>query len=120
MTDYSCGPILETDGKAVIDNFNYYVRNTFAAYPEQEVPYEFFGMFFEICKNYPSVVVRDSEEHVAGFGMLRPHSPIPAFRNTAEVTYFIRPDLTGKGLGNKMGYSVILTTNFFKRYDGKN
>ena len=102
MTDYSFGPILETDGKAVIDIFNYYVRNTFAAYPEQEVPYEFFGMFLEICKNYPSVVVKDSEEQVAGFGMLRPHNPMPAFRHTAEITYFIRQGETGKGLGTKM------------------
>ena len=102
MTDYSFGPLRETDGIAVIDIFNYYVTNTFAAYPEHEVPYEFVGMFLEICKNYPSIVVKDSEEHVAGFGMLRPHNPMPAFRHTAEITYFIRPGETGKGLGTKM------------------
>ncbi|HUT37753.1 MAG TPA: GNAT family N-acetyltransferase [Methanoregula sp.] len=93
---------METDGKAVIDIFNYYVRDTFAAYPEQEVPYEFFGMFLEISKDYPSVVVKDTEEHVAGFGILRPHNPMPAFRHTAEITCFIRPGETGKGLGTKM------------------
>jgi phosphinothricin acetyltransferase len=102
MTGYSFGPLVETDGIAVIDIFNYYIRNTFAAYPEQEVPYEFFGMFLEICKNYPSVVVKDSEKNVAGFGMLRPHNPMPAFRHTAEVTCFIRHGETGKGLGTKM------------------
>jgi phosphinothricin acetyltransferase len=59
-------------------------------------------MFLEICKNYPSVVVKDSEKNVAGFGMLRPHNPMPAFRHTAEVTCFIRPGETGKGLGTKM------------------
>jgi L-amino acid N-acyltransferase YncA len=102
MTEYSFGPLRETDGIAVIDIFNYYVTNTFAAYPEHEVPYEFFGMFLEICKNYPSIVVKDPEEQVAGFGMLRPHNPMPVFRHTAEVTCFIRPDQTGKGLGTKM------------------
>lgn len=102
MTEYSCGPLLETDGKAVFDIFNYYVRNSFAAYPEQEVPYEFFGMFLEICKNYPSVVVKDSKKNVVGFGMLKPHNLMPAFRHTAEITYFIQPDQTGKGLGRKM------------------
>jgi L-amino acid N-acyltransferase YncA len=25
---------------------------------------------------------------------------MPAFQHTAEVTYFIRPDLTGNGLGS--------------------
>jgi L-amino acid N-acyltransferase YncA len=93
---------VETDGKAIIDIFNYYIMNTFAAYPEQEVPYEFFGMFLEICKNYPSIVVKDSQKNVAGFGMLRPHNPMLVFRHTAEVTCFIRPDLTGKGLGTKI------------------
>jgi L-amino acid N-acyltransferase YncA len=102
MTGYSFGPLQKTDGVAVIDIFNYYIRNTFAAYPEHEVPYEFFGMFLEICKNYPSVVVKDSEKNVVGFGMLRPHNSMPAFRHTAEITYFIRPDQTGKGLGGKM------------------
>ena len=102
MTGYSFGPLVETDGFAVIDIFNYYIRNTFAAYPEQEVPYEFFGMFLEICKNYLAAVVKDSEKNVAGFGMLRPHNPMPAFRHTAEVTCFIRHGETGKRLGTKM------------------
>jgi len=121
MMDYSFGPLSETDGKAVIDIFNYYIRNTFAAYPEHEVPYEFFGKFLEICNNYPSIVVKDSQKNVAGFGMLRPHNPIPVFWHTAEVTCFIRPDQTGKGLGTKMlgfletegkkqGFSTILAS----------
>ena len=59
-------------------------------------------MFLEICKNYPSVIVKDPDGTVAGFGMLRPHNPMPAFRHAAEITYFVRPDMTGKGLGEKM------------------
>ena len=27
---------------------------------------------------------------------------MPAFRQTAEITYFIQPDMTGKGLGTRM------------------
>jgi L-amino acid N-acyltransferase YncA len=27
---------------------------------------------------------------------------MPAFRHAAEITYFVRPDLTGKGLGSEM------------------
>jgi L-amino acid N-acyltransferase YncA len=102
MTDYSLSPLKATDGDAVIDIFNYYVRNTFAAYPEDPVPNEFFGMFLEISKNYPSVIARDAAGSVAGFGLLRPHNPMQAFRHTAEITCFIRPDLTGKGLGTRM------------------
>jgi len=92
-------PITEQDRKPVIDLFNYYIENSFAAYPEQKVPYEFFTLFLEACRNYPSAVARVGDDTVAGFGMLRPHNPMPAFRQTAEVTYFLRPDLTGNGIG---------------------
>ena len=102
MSDYTLSPITQADGKAIIDIFNYYISTSFAAYPETEVPYEFFGIFLEQIKNYPSVVARDASGNVAGFGLLRSHNPMPAFRHTAEVTYFIRPDATGKGLGSRM------------------
>jgi phosphinothricin acetyltransferase len=102
MVDYTLGPITAADGTAVIDIFNDYIENSFAAYPENPVPYEFFGMFSAIIEHYPSVVVKDSAGTVAGFGMLRPHNPMPAFRQTAEITYFILPGLTGKGLGSRM------------------
>ncbi|WP_206633455.1 GNAT family N-acetyltransferase [Methanoculleus taiwanensis] len=102
LPEYSMRPIEAGDQKAVIDLFNYYVENTFAAYPEQTVPYEFFDFFLAIAKDYPSVAVEDADGRLLGFGMLRPHSPIPAFAHTAEITYFIDPALTGKGLGSRM------------------
>lgn len=94
--------ISESEREGIIDLFNDYIEHSFAAYPEQKVPYEFFSLFLEACRDYPSVVARLPDGNVAGFGMLRAHNPMPAFRHTAEITYFIRPDLTGKGLGSKM------------------
>jgi phosphinothricin acetyltransferase len=102
VKEYSLGPITAPDGNAVIDIFNYYIENSYAAYPEHPVPYGFFSMFLEICNNYPSVIVKDPEGTVAGFGMLRSHNPMPAFAHTAEITCFIREDLTGNGLGSRM------------------
>jgi phosphinothricin acetyltransferase len=100
--EYSLLPITPADGNAIVDIFNYYIVNSFSAYPEHKVPYEFFFMFMEACKDYPSVVAKDHEGNIAGFGMLRFHNPIPAFRYAAKITYFVKPDLTGKGLGSKM------------------
>ncbi|MCK9579866.1 MAG: N-acetyltransferase family protein [Methanoregula sp.] len=94
--------ISETEREAVINLFNYYIEHSFAAYPEQKVPYEFYSHFLETCRSYPSIVARLADGSVAGFGLLRAHNPMPAFRHTAEITYFIRPDMTGRGLGATM------------------
>ncbi len=50
----------------------------------------------------PTGAVVDGTGKVIGFGMLRPHNPLPAFAKTAEVTYFIHRDYTGKGLGKAL------------------
>jgi L-amino acid N-acyltransferase YncA len=102
IPEHSMRPIEAADRTAVVDLFNYYIENTFAAYPEQRVPYEFFDIFLAACRNYPSVVAEDAGGRFLGFGMLRPHNPMPAFARTAEVTYFITPDATGRGLGSRM------------------
>ena len=95
-------PITEENRTEIIDLFNYYIENSFAAYPEQKFPYDFFSLFLDSCRDYPSLVAKLPGGTIAGFGMLRAHNPMPAFRHTAEITYFIRPDWTGKGLGTEM------------------
>jgi L-amino acid N-acyltransferase YncA len=102
LSEFTFSPIADTDREPVIDLFNYYIENSFTAYPEQKVPYEFFAHFLETCRKYPSVAAKMPDGTLAGFGLLRAHNPMPAFSHTAEITYFIRPDLTGKGLGSEM------------------
>jgi L-amino acid N-acyltransferase YncA len=84
---------------AVIDIFNYYVENSFSAYPEHKVPYEFFDAILNMCKGYPSTIVKNNNGEIIGFGMLRPFNPIPTFSRTAEITYFLKPGFTGQGVG---------------------
>jgi L-amino acid N-acyltransferase YncA len=91
-----------SDQKAVICLFNHYLEHSFAAYQEQKVPHEFFGIFLNMCKDHPSVTVKNDEGTLAGFGMLCSHNPMLAFSHTAEITYFIRPELTGRGVGGQM------------------
>lgn len=90
------------DRISVIDIFNFYIENSFAAYPEVKIPYEFFDEIFLKSEGYPRIVIEQKEGIVAGFAMLRPHIPISSFKGTAEVTYFIKPDMTGRGLGTLM------------------
>lgn len=83
----------------VINIFNHYVENSFAAYPETRVPYEMFDMFLGIADKYPAVAAKDESGEIIAFGMLRPYHPMSTFQRTAEITYFISPGRTGEGLG---------------------
>jgi len=91
-------------GKEIMDIFNVYVEKGSAAYPPRALPYEFFGKFMEITSGYPAFTITSGKE-VAGFCFLKPHNPMPTFRRTAEITYFIKEEFTGKGIG-----SMALTT----------
>jgi len=92
-------PLCETHRVPVIDIFNYYIENTFAAYLDRRVPYEFYDIFLSMMKGYPSAALLADGGDVAGFCFLRAHNPLPAFARTADITYFVRHDLTGAGLG---------------------
>lgn len=100
--NYTISPINEDDRKSIIDLFNYYVENSFAAYPETNLSYEAFDMFLQISRGYPTVTVKDNNQNLVGFGLLRVHNPMSTFSQTAEVTYFVNPEHTGKGIGKRM------------------
>ncbi len=98
-------PVSTADRNAIIDIFNHYVENSFAAYPETKVPYEFFDLFLEMAEGYPFLaakdLAKDGKGEVLGFGLLRHHNHIPAFSGVAEITYFLAPEHTGKGIGRQ-------------------
>lgn len=94
-------PLAEEHRRAVIDIFNHYIENSFSAYPESRVPYDFFDMLFTMCKGYPSTVAISGGQ-VVGFGMLRPFHALAAFSRTAEIAYFLKPGFTGHGIGKTL------------------
>jgi phosphinothricin acetyltransferase len=99
--EYSVSPIGTEDRKPIIDIFNYYVENSFAAFPESKLPYQAFDLFLQMSKGLPTGTIKD-HGRLLGFGMLRTFNPMPAFSHTAEITYFIDSDHTGKGLGKTL------------------
>ena len=102
MMEYRLDPISINDREPVIDIFNYYVENSFAAYPETKVPYESFDTLLKMSDGYPTVAARDNRGRIMGFGMLRVHNPMPTFSQVAEITYFMAPEHTGKGIGTSI------------------
>jgi len=94
----------EGDREAVIDLFNYYIENSFAAYPEKKVPYGLFDQFLALTEGYPAFTVRVEEQvdRIVGFAFLRPYYPLSEFQRAAEITYFIEPGYTGQGIGSRI------------------
>lgn len=97
--EHRISPLAEEDRERVIDIFNHYIRNSFAAFPDAPVPYQAYDMIMQMSAGLPAVSIRDREGVLLGFGMLKRFNPFPAFSRTAEVAYFIAPEHTGQGLG---------------------
>lgn len=82
----------------VIDIFNYYVENSYSAYPEQKISYDYYEKFLEIARNYPAFSIK-IENQCVGFCFLNSYNPLSTFNETAVITYFIDKDFKGKGIG---------------------
>jgi len=100
--DIHLEPMSPQDREPIIDIFNHYIENGFAAYLENKLPYEAFDMFLKMTEGYPTTVAKNDKGETVGFGMLRAYNPMPAFSKTVEISYFIKPDCKGKGLGTSM------------------
>ena len=102
--NYEFKTIVEEHRKPVIDIFNHFIENGFAAYPEEKVPYEFFDMILKITQGYPAIVIVDllAKNQIIGFAFMRPYHPMKTFKRTAEVSYFLMPEFTRQGIGKKI------------------
>jgi phosphinothricin acetyltransferase len=83
----------------VVDIYNHFVENSYAAYPDETLGYEIFDYFRRISSGYPAVVVKDADGTVVGFAFMSAFFPIQTFERTAAITYFIKPEHTRKGIG---------------------
>lgn len=76
------------------------MENSFAAYPESKIEPEMFSRLLASLGDYPSGVILCGDS-VAGFAFLCPYNALPVFRKTAELTCFIAPEHTGRGVGGQ-------------------
>ncbi|MDQ7821633.1 MAG: N-acetyltransferase family protein [Candidatus Eremiobacteraeota bacterium] len=105
--EFTFEPLSEKNRKAVIDIFNYFVEESFAAYPEHRVDYDFFDVFLKMSEVYPGIAICDDIGATVGFALLRPYHPASTFTRTAEIGYFILPSFTGKGAGTKALHYLV-------------
>ncbi len=100
--DIRLASIAPADRDGIVSLFNWYVEHGFAAFPEKPLPCAFFDRLLESARGYPSVAAHAPSGRLLGFGLLRPHNPLPTFAHTAEITYFVCPEHTRQGLGSRL------------------
>ncbi|MFW9826652.1 MAG: GNAT family N-acetyltransferase [Candidatus Thorarchaeota archaeon] len=84
--------------------FNYYIKNNFAAYPENEVNSKF---FLNIKQTALCFYVLELGTRIIGFAFLRNYLPYENFKQTGVLTYFIDHKYTNKGLGTLLLNKLI-------------
>lgn len=99
---YRIRKIEDNDAKSIIDIFNYYIENTFSAFPDKKVNYNFFNVFIELSNNMPFYVIESEDGKIIGFGLLYPYDKAEVFSSVAQIAYFILPEYTDKGIGKHL------------------
>ena len=96
----------EHDWVSITDIFNHYVAHSFSAYPDEPVSTDFFRTRCLACPDYPFLVA-EADGTIVGFAYLAPFHAVPTMRRAAQLTYFIHPEYTGRGLGSRMLEQLI-------------
>lgn len=90
------------DKDAVIEVLNYYVANSTAAYPMTFLGDEAWNQLRFMARENNIWVMENAEGDFLGFAMLKWFMARDSFNHTAELSYFIKADQTGKGLGRRL------------------
>ena len=102
IQDYVIREVADQDQSAIVEIFNYFVEHSFAAYPSDRVGFAFFRNLCTMAEGYPFYVVATPDREVVGFGLLHKYHSAETFKRTAELTYFILPEHTRRGLGGRL------------------
>ncbi len=97
MPEYHLRDAKPSDKDALLQIFNHYAENTFAAYPSGPVPPVFMD---HVADGAVAFRVCEAGGDVCGFSLMKPFLPFQTCRQTVTVTYFLSPPCTGKGLGS--------------------
>lgn len=89
----------------ILDIYNYYVSNTTVTFHDHALSLnEMKEIVYFGNSIYKTYVVYEGQ-NIAGYVILTRYKVREAYRNTAEVTIYLKPDSIGKGIGRQaVGY----------------
>jgi len=116
-------PYKQDDFEGLLEVFNTFVKDSFAAYCKEGYDV---AVFRNHVENAKIIFVLTDLERIIGFGYLSEYKPFTNFNQTAVLTYFILTEYTGKGLGTRIIKELISLgkkegiTNYLAQISSKN
>lgn len=103
-------PATDRDSHAIAAIYNHYIEKTVVTF--EETPIEGAEIGARIAKvrscNLPWLVAEEDGQ-VSGYAYASPWHPRAAYRRTAEVSVYLAPDATGRGLGSLLYQELFQT-----------
>ena len=97
-TEFS--PLKEEDFKIVREIYNYYVLHSTATFHTEELSIPHLKKHILINHpKYPAFLIKNGQTP-CGFCYISRYKQRPAYDRTAEVTIYLKPEYTGKGIGS--------------------
>ncbi|UCH15240.1 MAG: N-acetyltransferase [Bacteroidales bacterium] len=91
--------VKNSDFEAIRDIYNYYVLNTTVTFHIKPVDIdELKHQIYIDHPKYKSIVIR-SDDVICGFAYVTQYKNREAYKNTAEIGIYLRPEYAGKGIG---------------------
>ena len=100
--DWRLEQLGSADAEAMLAIFNHYINHGFAAYLEEPASVELMHGLLDQAADLAAIGARDREDRLIGFSLLRTYLSLATFSRTAQITTFIAPECTGRGLGTAL------------------
>jgi phosphinothricin acetyltransferase len=102
-------PAAQQDVEPILAIYNHYILHSPATFDVQPYRLDERGEWFaQFTDSGPyRVVVAEDEEIIVGYACSTPFRPKPAYATSVEVTVYVEPDHTGRGIGRRL-YGPLL------------
>jgi L-amino acid N-acyltransferase YncA len=100
-------PAVNTDAENLCAIYNHFVKNSVVTFEEEAVSAQDMAQrITEVTSAYPWLVF-EADGQISGYAYASRWRKRVAYRNTAEVTVYVAPDLQAKGVGTKLYQALI-------------
>ncbi|MFA5855411.1 MAG: N-acetyltransferase family protein [Candidatus Gracilibacteria bacterium] len=100
--DYKILKAKKGDLKDILNIYNYYIENSTATYYTHRLSLkEMEEKVFFKNKKYGTFVIVNKENDLIGYCILGQYNKKEGYDNTAEISIYIKPNFTQKGLGSR-------------------